>query len=112
MKHVILCKLAADGAEARRALRLAHLEYIERNAGSIVAGGPALDDETNPWMMSLFTHVTERRAVEAFLRDEPHAASGKVFASVEIHPWSQVLPEAAPGSLIAEIEKERSTSRR
>ncbi|MRS99416.1 YciI family protein [Ralstonia pickettii] len=107
MKHVILCKLKVDGATARKALRLKHLEYIDEHKSKILAGGPALSDDSAPWMMILFTNLTDRQEAEDFIRHEPYTASGQVFESVEVHPWSQVLPEPVAGSLQAEITRER-----
>lgn len=107
MQHVILCKLKADSDGPRKELRLKHLEYIQANKASIVAGGPALTEASTPWMMILFTHFTEKEQAQSFIRQEPYTASGRVFESVDVLPWAQVLPEPEAGSLAKEIEKER-----
>lgn len=111
MKHVILCKLRANSDGPRTSLRQKHLEYIALHKDSIVAGGPALTEANAPWMMILFTQFTERKAAEDFIHSEPYTASGQVFESVEVRPWSQVLPEPEQGTLAAEIQKERLASR-
>lgn len=108
MKHVILCTLKANSDGPRKELRLEHLEYIQAHAASIVAGGPALTEANAPWMMILFTHFSEKKQAEDFIRQEPYTASGRVFESVDVRPWSQVLPEPEAGSLAREIEKERA----
>jgi hypothetical protein len=110
MKHVILCKLKADSEAARKALRLQHLEYILAHRSALVAGGPVLTETNAPWMMIIFTHFTDKQSAQDFIRLEPYTASGQVFESVDVRPWSQVLPEAAPGSLQADIERERATT--
>jgi hypothetical protein len=109
MKFIILCKLKANSAGPRKALRLKHLEYIQQHQASIVAGGPALDEANAPWMMILLAQFADKQAVEDFIRHEPYTASDQVVESVEVHHWSQVLPEPEPGSLGKEIEKERTS---
>jgi len=109
MKFVILCKLKANSDGPRKALRLRHLEYIQQHKASILASGPALDEANAPSMMTLLVEFTDRQAVEDFLQFEPYTASGQVIESVEVHRWSQVLPEPEPGSLEKEIEKERAS---
>lgn len=107
LKHVILCLLKDGSDETRKALRLDHLAYMQAHASSIVAGGPALTATGAPWQMILFTNFADRAEAEAFIRHEPYTASGRVFASVEVRAWSQVLPEPEPGSLAREIDQER-----
>jgi hypothetical protein len=46
--------------------------------------------------------------VEGSIRLEPYTASGQVFDSVLIQPWSQVIPEITPGTLREEIGKEQA----
>lgn len=59
--------------------------------------------------MILFTHFTDKKQAEDFIRQEPYTASGQVFDSVDVRPWSQVLPESEVGSLEKEIELERAS---
>jgi len=108
MKHVILCTVRDDSDRARQELRLEHLAHVKAHEASIVAGGPALTEVNTPWMMILFTQFTDRAEAEAFIRKEPYTASGRVFASVDVRAWSQVLPEPEPGSLAREIDRERA----
>ena len=49
--------------------------------------------------MILLTQFTDKQAVEDFIQHEPYTASGEVVESVEVHRWSQVIPEPEPGSL-------------
>ena len=110
MKHIILCKLKSNSEAPRKALRLKHLEFMQEHKADIVAGGPALTESNVPWTMVLCTNFVEKKQADDFIRAEPYTASGQVFESVEIHPWSQVLPEPQPGSLATEIEKERAAT--
>jgi len=111
MKFVILCKLKTNSDGPRKALRLKHLEYIQQHKASVLASGPALDDANAAWMMILFVQFNDKHAVEDFIQHEPYTASGQVVESVEVHRWSQVLPEPEPGSLGKQIEKERISTR-
>lgn len=110
MKHVIICKIKTNGGGPPKAMRLEHLEYVQRHQASILAAGPLLGAAGAPSMMLLVTHFTDREAAEDFIRHEPYTASGHVFESVEVHSWSQNLPELLPGSFAAEIDKERGTT--
>ena len=48
----------------------------------------------------------DRSEAEAFIHAEPYTASGKVFANVDVRPWSQVVPEVKPGALDQAIAEE------
>ena len=111
MKFLILCRLKKTAVVPRKTMRLEHLEYIQQHKASIVASGPALDEANAPSMMTLLVEFTDRQAVEDFIQHEPYTASGQVVESVEVHQWSQVLPEPEPGSLGKDIEKERTSTR-
>jgi uncharacterized protein YciI len=111
MKFVILCKLKTNSDGPRKALRLKHLEYVQLHKASILASGPALDEANAPSMMILFVQFSDKQAAEEFIQNEPYTASGHVVESVELHRWSQVLPEPEPGSLGMEFEKERTSTR-
>ncbi len=107
MNQIIFAWVRSDSAEARAHLRLHHLEYLQSHQNMILAGGPALSAEGAPLVMVLCTRFTDHEAAEAFMAVEPYTASGQVFERIEIHPWSQVLPELTVGSLLREIDKER-----
>jgi uncharacterized protein YciI len=106
MRHLIWCALRPASGEARAALRLEHLRYMQAHAPRIVAGGPMLGDDGAPTAMVLMTNFATRAEAQAFIDAEPYAASGRVFLTTEVHPWSQVLPETAPGALACAIAAE------
>lgn len=108
LKHVILCTLKDGSDEARKEFRLEHLAYMQAHAERIVAGGPVLTETHAPAQMILFTNFGDHAAAEAFIRQEPYTATGRVFASVDVRAWSQVLPEPEPGALAREIDRERA----
>ncbi len=60
-------------------------------------------------MMILFTRFATAAEAQRFIALEPYTASGAVFASVDVRPWAQVLPEPEPGALVAAIAREPRT---
>ncbi len=108
MKYSLLCRLKEGSLETLKALRGRHLEYIAAHETSIVLGGPSRDTDGLPHTMIIILDVPGQEEAETFSHNEPYTASGKVFESVLVQPWSQVIPEASPGALRQEIEKENS----
>lgn len=106
MSQIIFAWLRSDSSEVRARLRLQHLEYLQAHRDLIVAGGPALTAGGTPLVMVLCTRIGSQAEAGAFMTAEPYTASGQVFERIEIHPWSQVLPEPVAGSLLHEIERE------
>jgi len=80
------------GATALRAeLRPTHLEYLQRHAGKLLAGGAVLDDTGTTPMGSLIVFDSEDRAeVDAFSAGDPFTKAG-LFQSVAIYPWRKVF---------------------
>ena len=109
MKYALLCRLKADSLTTLRALRGRHLEYIAAHEDSIFVGGPSHGEDGLPHTMIIILDVPGQAEAEAFSHNEPYTASGQVFESVLIQPWSQVIPEAEVGVLRQEIEKENAT---
>ena len=105
MAFAIVATLRKDSGQARAELRRSHLRYVSQNKEHIVAGGPTLR-EGELISMIILTRFKERALAEAFMRDEPYAASGRVFSTVEILDWFQVLPEENPGQLEALADAE------
>jgi hypothetical protein len=93
MLFFIRCRDRAGAADLRAANRAAHLDYLERHAGQIVAAGPTLTDDREGMTGSvLFMDFPDRAAAEAFVAADPYATAG-LFDSVEILPWKQVYPK-------------------
>ncbi|MBW4470601.1 MAG: hypothetical protein KME45_09370 [Stenomitos rutilans HA7619-LM2] len=108
MRYMILCKLKRDSDESRKTLRLKHLEYIQANYEKIAFGGPTLDEDGIPEMMILVVAVSDPTEARHFIDAEPYYASGRVFDSIEIRRWAQVMPELHTNALASEIEKEKA----
>jgi uncharacterized protein YciI len=97
--YVILGRDAPDSLPIRRRVRPAHLERVEalRAAGRLVLAGPmpAIDGPdpgpagfAGSVIVAEFPDLDEARA---WANEDPYATNG-VFASVEVHPFLQVLP--------------------
>lgn len=94
MHFFIRCRDRAGTAELRAANRQAHLDYLERHAGRIVAAGPTLTEDREGMTGSvLLMDFPDLAAAQAFCADDPYARAG-LFESVEITPWKQVYPKA------------------
>ncbi len=61
-----------------------------------VYGGPLLGPEGNTVGSLMVTDHASMTEVEDFLRDEPYARAG-LFATVQIHPLRQMVPEVEAG---------------
>jgi uncharacterized protein len=103
---MLTCEIAEDALPHLKALRLRHLEYIAQHRDLILFGGPARRADGMPETMVIVLATDDRAAADAFVASEPYAASGVVFASIAIRPWSQVIPEPHPGALADDIAGE------
>lgn len=102
------CTLRADAMPTLLALRADHLTYIHDHMDQILFGGPVRGEDGVPQEMIILLRTDHRHEAEGFIHAEPYAASGKVFAGIQIRPWSQVVPEPSPGTLESAIAAERS----
>ncbi|WP_428340979.1 YciI family protein [Mycobacterium sp.] len=108
MSLILTCEINADALPHLTSLRAQHLEYIQAHRSEILFGGPARDENGIPQTMIIVLATDDTTAAREFVASEPYTASGKVFASVSIRPWSQVIPEPTPGALDAAIADERA----
>src|SRR5262245_48819105 len=77
MQFVIHCHDKPDGGAKRGPLREAHLAYLEKHKGIIVARGPLLDDEGVQTIGSvLILDVANKADAEAFWASEPFNRAG------------------------------------
>ena len=80
-----------DAGTLRADNRPAHLEYLDRHAGKLLAGGAVLADDGATPVGSLIVFDCEDRAeVDAFVAGDPFTKAG-LFASVTIYPWRKVF---------------------
>lgn len=93
--------------DLRAKLRVVHLDYMIAHKADILFGGP-LKDETGRSIGSTFALRYETRAeVDAFLENEPYTQNA-LFSFVDIQRLAVMVPEANPGFLEAELERERA----
>lgn len=90
MKFVILGYDGPEGEAKRKIHRPAHLANLEPLAqqGRVILAGP-LTDKTGSLMVLEFESQAE---AEQFASRDPYTVHG-VFARVEVHPFTQVLPK-------------------
>jgi uncharacterized protein YciI len=89
MKFAVICRDKPRHAEIRAANRDAHLAYA-RETGSVVFGGPFLDEAGGMTGSLLILDVPDMDAARKWTEDDPYAKAG-LFASVSIDPWKQTV---------------------
>ena len=90
MVYVIIGRDSPEAKDLRPKLRPAHLDHLgtfDRD-GRVVLAGP-LTDGTGSLIVLEAASVEEARAIA----DRDPYTVGGVFASVEVHPFLQVLPK-------------------
>jgi len=95
MKFVILGFDGPDGEAKRKIHRPAHLANLEPlvRQGRVVLAGP-LTDKTGSLIVIEAESLAE---AQAFADTDPYTVQG-VFASVEVHPFTQVYPKTEGAS--------------
>ena len=105
MLYTILCTLRVGVGPELKRRRLDHYDFLRRERGQIVEGGPLLGPDGAPAAMLLVVNGASPEAAREFIASEPYHAAG-LFESVSIQPWRQVIPEPEPGSIEREYQKE------
>lgn len=94
MLFVLYCRDKSDSRELRMANRPAHLDFARAQA-AIKMAGPLLSDDGEAMVGSLFViDAADLAAAQAFNAADPYTRAG-LWASVAIHPFRWLLPEAA-----------------
>ncbi len=94
MHFVITCIDKSGALDVRKANRDAHLAYLEKHAGQIVAAGPTLSADGEGMTGSVLIMEFDGAAdADAFAAGDPYAKAG-LFESVTITPWRRVYPKA------------------
>lgn len=96
-----------DGGERRGELRPAHLEYVADKQHHLRYGGPILGGDGRPSGSVLILTFEDRAALDAHLAGDPYFRDG-LFEAVFVRETRQVVPEAEPGGLAAEIARQRA----
>jgi uncharacterized protein YciI len=79
-------------AATRRAVRAAHLAWLERHREMLVIAGPVMDAGGNSIGSVRVVEAPDRAAVEALTEGDPFAQAG-CFARVEIRPYRIVYKD-------------------
>ena len=79
-------------AGTRRAVRAAHLDWLERHRQMLVIAGPVMDTEGNSIGSVRVVEAPDRAAVEALTEGDPFARAG-CFARVDIRPYRIVFKD-------------------
>ena len=72
-----------------------------------VYGGPLLGPDGATVGSLMVTDHANTKEVDDFLRGEPYARAG-LFATVQIHPLRQMVPEIEAGFLQAELARAKA----
>lgn len=90
-QFIIQCWDKPESLELRAATRPAHLDYVNSGAVQLVAVGPMLTDEGQPYGSLLIIEAQDRLAAERFAAEDPYTKAG-LFERVEIIVWRKVFP--------------------
>jgi uncharacterized protein YciI len=88
--------------------RGAHLNFVATCREVFHYGGPMLDEAGKVVGSLMVLDLPDRAALEAHMARDPYFADGGIFGSVEIFESRQIVPELVPGSLEAELAKQRA----
>lgn len=93
-KFQIICHINKDpdATSIRLSLRTKHYGFLSANQDRIVAGGPTTDSSGTAMSMLLIIEADSVEDASAFIAREPYTASKKVFTSIDIQQWHQVIP--------------------
>lgn len=78
----------------RRAVRQAHLDWLEKHKAMLVIAGPIMDAQGNSIGSVRVIDAPDRAAVDALTEGDPFARAG-CFARVSINPYRIVFKDGA-----------------
>jgi uncharacterized protein YciI len=81
-------------AATRRAVRAAHLGWLERHRAMLVIAGPIMDAQGNSIGSVRVIDAPDRAAVDALTEGDPFAQAG-CFARVSVNPYRIVYKDGA-----------------
>jgi uncharacterized protein YciI len=104
--NFVVIGMDPPGGEPRARHRAAHLEYVEGVQGSIVYGGPLIEDGLMIGSIIVYD-VPDRAALDAIMDKDPYFNPG-IFETVRIYESRWMVPERESGCLRAEAARARS----
>ena len=87
--------------------RAAHLDFVATCRDAFLYGGPMLDEAGRVVGSLMVLDLPNRAALDAHMARDPYFVQG-IFGSVEIFESRQIVPETVPGSLEAELARQRA----
>lgn len=105
MEFVLYCLDRPDSGKVRQAVRAAHLAHIADKQHLFRFGGPLLGPDGVTRGSLIVLSVPDRAALDEYMKGDPYFG-GELFESVTIWPSRQVVPEASPGLLAKELDKQ------
>lgn len=90
-QFIIQCWDKPQAQELRAATRPAHLEYVNSGTVKLIAVGPMLTDDGQPFGSLLIIEAEDRPAAERFAAEDPYARAG-LFDRVDVTLWRKVFP--------------------
>ena len=110
-RYAFLCTIDETKLDLFGRLRGEHFAFLLAQRDRIVFGGPArVTEGGRPETMIIVAEAASLAEAEAFIADEPYNRNGG-FERVAVRPWSQVLPELEPGSLMRTYQAERASGK-
>ncbi len=91
----------------RAQYRGAHLDFVATCREVFLYGGPMLDEAGKVVGSLMVLDLANRGALDAHMARDPYFVQG-IFGSVEIFESRQIVPEVTPGSLDAELARQRA----
>jgi uncharacterized protein YciI len=107
MSYIIYAK-DKPNSTLRAKHRGAHLEFVATCRKVFLYGGPMLDEGGRVVGSLMVLDLPDRATLDAHMARDPYFADGGIFGSVEIFESRQIVPEVTPGSLDAELARQRA----
>jgi uncharacterized protein len=90
--YAIVCFDRPDSAKLRDSHRAGHQEFLKKQAGKIVFGGPLKNTPDGPSTGAIIVvNCATREEAEAFIKGDPFLHNG-VYESVAVRAFKQVFP--------------------
>ena len=107
MHFVIIARDKPTG-DLRARLRTSHLEFIADKQHLFRFGGPLIDEAGKVTGSLMILDLPDRAALDAYMAQDPYFRDGGIFETVTVQQTRQIVPEATPGGLAAEVARQKA----
>lgn len=91
MPYAIVTRYKADSGDLHGQTRAAHLDYLKRNLGNLLAAGGLIDDDGSGGQGGIIILDTDDRDVaESFIANDPFSKAG-LFETVSVTRWRKAF---------------------